>query len=187
MTIASEASGDLVAGSVHELLPQLRASTLRLLTAVLRLSDAELALRARSQLGTRRHVIARMARRAERRTREIDGDDVAAPPADRLLELAPADLVAALTSALGGALGALQEHAGGMRTASDDARRAAAHALDHLAWLELSHVDLGAGYDMHDVPDASLDAIAEHFRIARSTSADGDPSAASPFAPLMAS
>ena len=185
MTIASETPGDLVAGGVRELLPQLRAATLRLLTAVLRLSDAELALHARSALGTRRHVVARMARRAERRTREIDGDDDAAPQSDRLLELSPADLVAALTSALGGALGALQEHAGAMRSASDMARRAAAHALDHLAWLELSHVDLDAGYDMHDVPDSSLDAIAEHFRIARAASSDGDPSAASPFAPLM--
>lgn len=167
--------------TVRDMLPQLRAASLRLLTAVLRLSDAELALPARSALGTRRHVVARMARRADRTTRALDGVEEGPEPADQLLDMPAGDLMAALTASLGGTLGALTEHASGTRAASDEARAAAEHASEHLAWLELSHVDLGAGYDMHDVPDASLDAIAGHFRAAL---ASEGPS--SPFAPLMA-
>ncbi|MFC7431362.1 MULTISPECIES: hypothetical protein [unclassified Agrococcus] len=168
--------------TVHDVLPQLRAASLRMLTAVLRLSDAELALPARSSLGTRRHVVARMTRRADRTTRVLDGVADGPEPADQLLDMPAGDLMAALTAALGGVLGALTEHASGTRAASDEARAAAVHACEHLAWLELSHVDLDAGYDMHDVPDASLDAIAAHFRAARAS--DG---ASSPFAPLMSS
>lgn len=186
MTLAQPSQVSLDA-TVRVLLPQLRTATLGLLTAVLRLDDAELALPARSALGTRRHVVARVARRADRTTRALDGHDDAFEPADRLLDLGASDLMAALAVSLGGVLGALAEHASGTRTHDEAARLAAAHAVEHLAWVELSHVDLDAGYDMHDVPDASLDAIAEHFRAARAASTDGDPSAASPFAPLMAS
>ncbi|GAA2171219.1 hypothetical protein GCM10009846_04390 [Agrococcus versicolor] len=170
---------------VDDLLPQLRAASMRLLTAVLRLGDDELSASARSALGTRRHVIARMARRADRTVRALDGED-GPEPADRLLALAPADLVAALTSSLGGVLGALAEHASGMRPTSPAARLALAHAREHLAWLELSHVDLHVGYDMHDIPDASLDAVAAHFRDARDPSAASAPAGSSPFAPLIA-
>lgn len=181
MTIASDADR-MSAASIDVALPQLRAASLRLLTAVLRLGDAELVVPARSGLGTRRHVIARMTRHADRTTRALEGDTSGIEPADRLHDLSPADLLAALTAALGGVLGALQEHVGATRAADDVA---ASHAREQLAWLELSHVDLDAGYAMHDVPDASLDAVAAHFRAARAASASDDVAGASPFAPLM--
>lgn len=185
MTIASDAP-QLATASVDAMLPQLRAASLRLLTAVLRLGDAELVLPSRSRLGTRRHVIARMTRHADRTTRAIEGDAEGVEPADRLHDLSPADLLASLTAALGGVLGALQEHAGGTVRAAHGSDRVVALAGEQLAWLELSHVDLDAGYAMHDVPDGSLDAIAAHFRAARAASASDDAAAASPFAPLMA-
>lgn len=181
MTIASDATQRTDA-PVDVLMPQLRAASLRLLTAVLRLGDAELVVPSRSGLGTRRHVIARMTRHADRSTRAIEGHATGVEPADRLHDLSPADLLAALTAALGGVLGALQEHVGAPRGADG----AAMHAREQLAWLELSHVDLDAGYAMHDVPDASLDAVAAHFRDARAASASDDVASASPFAPLMA-
>ncbi|SDH72407.1 DinB family protein [Agrococcus jejuensis] len=185
MTIASAATPRTDA-TVDMLLPQLRAASLRLLTAVLRLGDAELVVPARSGLGTRRHVIARMTRHADRTARAIEGDASGVEPADRLHDLSPADLLAALTAALGSVLGALQEHTGATVVADPTAAEAATHAREQLAWLELSHVDLDAGYAMHDVPDASLDAVAAHFRDARAASASDDLLAASPFAPLMA-
>lgn len=182
MTIASDA--DRLAADAVDVVPaQLRAASLRLLTAALRLGDAELVVPARSGFGTRRHVIARMTRHADRTTRALEGDAAGVEPADRLHDLSSADLLAALTAALGGVLGALQEHVGATRGAHDDD---AALVREQLAWLELSHVDLDAGYAMHDVPDASLDAVAAHFRDARAASASDDVAAASPFAPLMA-
>lgn len=178
MTIA-DVHGGVGAASVDAVLPQLRAASLRLLTAVLRLGDAELGVPSRSELGTRRHVIARMRRHADRTARTLADDRGGVEPADRLHALASADLLAALTAALG----ALQEHAGSTATARPDAVDL---ALEHLAWLELSHVDLDAGYAMHDVPDPSLDAIAAHFRAARDASDSGDVVSGSPFAPLIA-
>ncbi|MFM2475514.1 hypothetical protein, partial [Burkholderia cenocepacia] len=49
-------------------------------------------------------------------------------------------------------------------------------AAEHLAWLELTHVDLGEEYDIGEIPSPALDAVAAHFH--------DEPN--SPFAPLVA-
>ncbi|MFC7430871.1 MULTISPECIES: hypothetical protein [unclassified Agrococcus] len=165
---------DRDARSPHDLLAAevelIQGSTRQLLLTLLSLDDAALAEPSVTRLGTRRHVVARLVRHADRRLAAIEGTPE--PIADdALLRVTHAELLDRVTGSLGAVIASLSAHpAGAAPQASLDAAR------EHLAWLELSHVDLGAGRTIDAIPDAALDAVATHFQADRH----------SPFAALVA-
>lgn len=166
----------------HLLLQQVRLSTHRLLGATMRLGDVELLHPAASGLGTRRHVIARLIRHARRITAAPD-DATRGLASDSLLKVSASELVDTLSTTLTMVVRRLDDQPS-VRIPADDGDELCAR--DHLAWLELTHVDLGVGFEMHDIPDTALPAIAAHLE--RWTTADATATVAgnSPFALLFA-
>lgn len=166
----------------HELLPQIRRSTHRLLGATMRLGDVELLHAAASGLGTRRHVVARLVRHA-RRIMAAPDDPSRGLASDSLLKAPASELIDALSTTLAMVVRRLEEQPN-VRIPADDGDELCAR--DHLAWLELTHVDLGVGFEMHDIPEAALPAIAAHLE--RWTAPDATTTVAgnSPFALLFA-
>lgn len=164
------------------LLQQVRLSTHRLLGATMRLGDVELLHPAASGLGTRRHVIARLVRHARRITAAPD-DPTRGLASDSLLKAPASELIDALATTLAMVVRRLDDQPSA-RIPSDDGDELCAR--DHLAWLELTHVDLGVGFEMHDIPEAALPAIAAHLE--RWTAPDATETIAgnSPFALLFA-
>lgn len=166
----------------HLLQQQVRLSTHRLLGATMRLGDVELLHPAASGLGTRRHVIARLIRHARRITAAPD-DATRGLASDSLLKVPASELVDTLATTLTMVVRRLDAQPS-VRIPADDGDELCAR--DHLAWLELTHVDLGVGFEMHDIPDTALPAIAAHLE--RWTTADATATVAgnSPFALLFA-
>lgn len=166
------------------LLQQVRLSTHRLLGATMRLGDVELLHPAASGLGTRRHVIARLIRHTRRITASPSDDPTQRLASDSLLKAPAAELIDALSTTLTTIVPMLDAQPSA-RIPADDGDELCAR--DHLAWLELTHVDLGVGFEMHDIPEASLPAIAAHLE--RWTTPDSAAGTAgnSPFALLFAS
>ncbi|QCR18059.1 hypothetical protein [Agrococcus sp. SGAir0287] len=164
------------------LLQQVRLSTHRLLGATMRLGDVELLLPAASGLGTRRHVVARLVRHARRVTASPD-DPARGLASDSLLKAPAADLVDALATTLTTVVRRLDDDPAA-RIPADDGDELCAR--DHLAWLELTHVDLGVGFEMHDIPEAALPAITAHLERWTAPDANGTVAGNSPFALLFA-
>lgn len=164
------------------LLQQVRLSTHRLLGATMRLGDVELLHPAASGLGTRRHVIARLIRHARRITASPDEDATQRLASDSLLKAPATELIDALSTTLTMVVRRLDVQPS-VRIPADDGDELCAR--DHLAWLELTHVDLGVGFEMHDIPEAALPAIAAH--LTRWTTPDSTATTAgnSPFALLF--
>lgn len=148
----------------------IQGSTRQLLLTLLALDDVTLAEPSVTRLGTRRHIVARLVRHADRCLAAIEGTPE--PIADdALLRMSHAELLDRVTGSLGAVIASLSAQSTG---AVSPKTLAAAH--EHLAWLELSHVDLGAERTIDAIPDASLDAVATHFQADRH----------SPFAALVA-
>lgn len=147
----------------------IQASTRRLLVALRELDDDDLATTASSGLGTKRHVIARLVRRSDRAAAVLEQRAVAIAD-DALLRASRAEVVDRVATSLGATIAALTSMPSGAPV-----HAAIGIAADHLAWLELTHVDLADGYAVSDIPDQALDAVAAHFH--------DEPS--SPFAPLL--
>ncbi|WP_344344974.1 hypothetical protein [Agrococcus versicolor] len=167
------------AGALHR---QVRLSTHRLLGATMRLGDVELLHPAASGLGTRRHVIARLVRHARRITASPGEDAAQRLASDSLLRAPAADLVDALATSLTTVVRRLddQPQARMPEEEGDDLC-----ARDHLAWLELTHVDLAVGFEMHDIPEVALPAIAAHLERWRGPDASPTGAGNSPFALLF--
>lgn len=164
------------------LLQQVRLSTHRLLGATMRLGDVELLHPAASGLGTRRHVIARLIRHARRITASPD-DATRGLVSDSLLQAPAADLIDALSTTLTTVVRRL-DALPSARIPADDGDELCAR--DHLAWLELTHVDLGVGFEMHDIPEPALPAIAAHLERWTTPDATATVAGNSPFALLFA-
>ncbi|WP_144721974.1 hypothetical protein [Agrococcus jejuensis] len=148
----------------------IQGSTRRLLLALLELDEADLAAPASSGLGTKRHVLARLVRQSDRATAALELR-TAPIPDDALLRAPLPAVVDAVTSSLGATLAALTTMAPG-----SPMHAAIGIATEHLAWLELTHVDLADDYAVTHIPNPALDAVAAHLH--------DEPN--SPFAPLVA-
>lgn len=148
----------------------IQASTRRLLLTLLSFDDAQLAAPSSSGLGTKRHVLARLVRHSDRAAAALE-QRIAVVADDALLRMPSGRLVDRVTTSLGATIAALaaMPHGAPMHAAIGI-------AADHLAWLELTHVDLGAEYAVGHIPAPALDAVASHLH--------DDPN--SPFAPLVA-
>ncbi|SDH59315.1 hypothetical protein [Agrococcus jejuensis] len=148
----------------------IQGATRRLLLALLELDETDLAATASSGLGTKRHVLARLVRQSDRATAALELR--AAPiPDDTLLRAPLRAVVDAVTTSLGATLASLTTLAPGAPM-----HAALGIAADHLAWLELTHVDLADDYDVTHIPNPALDAVAAHLHDQTN----------SPFAPLVA-
>lgn len=148
----------------------IQISTRRLLLVLLELADEDLAAPASSGLGTKRHVLARLVRHSDRAAAALEQRPEAVAN-DALLRADLRDVVDAVTTSLGATLAALTAMPAGAPM-----HAAIGIAADHLAWLELTHVDLADDYAIAHIPDPALDAVAAHLQ--------DEPN--SPFAPLVA-
>lgn len=164
------------------LLQQVRLSTHRLLGATMRLGDVELLHPAASGLGTRRHVIARLIRHARRVTASPTDDPTQRLASDSLLKAPASELIDALSTTLTMVVRRLDAQPR-VRIPADDGDELCAR--DHVAWLELTHVDLGVGFEMHDIPESALPAIAAHLERWTTSDASVTPAGNSPFALLF--
>lgn len=164
------------------LLQQVRLSTHRLLGATMRLGDVELLHPAASGLGTRRHVVARLIRHARRITASPSEDATRRLASDSLLQVPASELIDALSTTLTSVVRLLDDQPGATIPPDDGDELC---ARDHLAWLELTHVDLGVGFEMHDIPEAALPAIAAHLQRWTTPGSTTSTAGNSPFALLF--